>query len=196
MATEMFCYQCEQTAMGKGCTKIGVCGKNANAAALQDLLIYSLIGLSEVAVEGRMHGVEDHEADAFTMKALFTTLTNVNFDEADLAGYINRSVELRERLKSWVRKASSTAQFTDGPASFKPANDLNGLIEQGTRVGLKSDVYAAEREHPVAAACHAVRHQGRRRLCGPRADTRPGGQKSLCIHPRRASPLCGTRSSA
>ncbi len=144
MATEMFCYQCEQTAMGKGCTKMGVCGKNANVAALQDLLIYSLIGLSEVAAEGRMHGVEDHEADVFTVKALFTTLTNVNFDEADLAGYINRSVELRERLKSWVRNASSTAQFADGPANFKPANDLNGLIEQGTKVGLKSDVYAAD----------------------------------------------------
>jgi hydroxylamine reductase len=121
-----------------------VCGKNANVAALQDLLIYSLIGLSEVAAEGRMHGVEDHEADVFTVKALFTTLTNVNFDEADLAGYINRSVELRERLKSWVRNASSTAQFADGPANFKPANDLNGLIEQGTKIGLKSDVYAAD----------------------------------------------------
>jgi hydroxylamine reductase len=144
MATEMFCYQCEQTAMGKGCTKMGVCGKNASVAALQDLLIYSLIGLSEVAAEGRMHGVEDHESDVFTVKALFTTLTNVNFDEADLARYINRSVELRERLKSRARNASSTVQFTDGPAAFRPANDLNGLVGQGTKVGLMSDVFSAD----------------------------------------------------
>ncbi|MGA9140703.1 MAG: hydroxylamine reductase [Methanocella sp.] len=144
MATEMFCYQCEQTAMGKGCTKVGVCGKSANVAALQDLLVYSLIGLSEVAAEGRMHGVEDHEADVFTVKALFTTLTNVNFDEADLARYVNRAVELRERLKSWIRNASGTVQFADGPANFKPANDLNGLIEQGTKVGLMSDVFVAD----------------------------------------------------
>ncbi|OPY30023.1 MAG: hybrid cluster protein [Methanocella sp. PtaU1.Bin125] len=144
MATEMFCYQCEQTAMGKGCTKMGVCGKNANVAALQDLLVYSLIGLSEVAAEGRKLGVEDREADVFTVKALFTTLTNVNFDEAALAEYVNKAVVLREALKQKVRAAGSAAAFADGPAAFRPAGDLPGLIEQGTKVGLKSDVFAAD----------------------------------------------------
>ena len=53
----MFCYQCEQTAKGEGCTKIGVCGKQPEVAALQDLLLYTLKGLSQVAVEGRKIGV-------------------------------------------------------------------------------------------------------------------------------------------
>ncbi len=62
----MFCYQCEQAAKGEGCTVLGVCGKNAEVAALQDLLIYSLQGLSQVAVAGRKVGVSDREVNAFT----------------------------------------------------------------------------------------------------------------------------------
>ena len=143
-ATNMFCYQCEQTAKGEGCTISGVCGKKPETAALQDLLVYSLIGLSEVAVEGRMYGVVGHEYDAFTVKALFTTLTNVNFDDANLAEYVNRAVVLREQLKYRLKAAGSKAEFTDAPATFKPAADLNGMIEQGRNVGLKSDVFAAD----------------------------------------------------
>ena len=78
----MFCYQCEQTAGGKGCTKIGVCGKQPDVAALQDLLVYALKGLSQVALEGRKVGINDASINAFVCKALFSTLTNVNFDAA------------------------------------------------------------------------------------------------------------------
>lgn len=143
-ATSMFCYQCEQTARGEGCTISGVCGKKPETAALQDLLVYSLIGLSEVAVEGRLYGVVDYEYNAFTVKALFTTLTNVNFDDASLVEYINRAVVLREKLKSRLKAVGSGARFTDAPATFKPASDLNGLVEQGLKVGLKSDVFSAD----------------------------------------------------
>ncbi len=76
----MFCYQCEQAANGKGCTKIGVCGKDPEVSALQDLLIYSMKGLSLVAVEGRRHGVVDQDVNLFLTKGLFSTLTNVDFD--------------------------------------------------------------------------------------------------------------------
>ena len=76
----MFCYQCEQTAKGEGCTKIGVCGKQPEVAALQDLLLYALKGLSQVAVEGRNKGVSDPGVNRFTCEALFSTLTNVDFD--------------------------------------------------------------------------------------------------------------------
>ena len=78
----MFCYQCEQTAKGEGCTKNGVCGKPGDVAALQDLLVDALKGLSLYAVEGRKKGVNDHEVNVFTVKAAFSTLTNVNFDPA------------------------------------------------------------------------------------------------------------------
>ncbi|AFD01185.1 hydroxylamine reductase [Methanocella conradii HZ254] len=135
----MFCYQCEQTANGKGCTKAGVCGKDANVAALQDLLIYALRGLSEVAVEGRRLGIVDDGVNAFTIRALFTTGTNVNFDAGRFPELINRCVELRERLKEKVKAAGGKAEYGDGPATYQPAKGIDGLIEQGTKVGLLSD---------------------------------------------------------
>ena len=73
----MFCFQCEQTAKGTGCTVQGVCGKQPDVAALQDLLLYTLMGLSQVAVEGRKHGVTDGDVNVFTVRASFSTLTNV-----------------------------------------------------------------------------------------------------------------------
>lgn len=139
----MFCYQCEQTAMGKGCTKMGVCGKNPDVAALQDLLIHVLKGLSQVAVEGRKLGVVDRDVNLYTIRSLFMTGTNVNFDASRYPAHINRGVELRERLKQKVRAAGSTATF-EGAAAFQPATDLNGLIDQGTKVGLNSDQFAAD----------------------------------------------------
>ena len=135
----MFCYQCEQTAKGEGCEKVGVCGKQPDVAALQDLLIYAVKGLSLVAVEGRKVGVNDHETNVFTMKALFTTLTNVNFDADDIAGYVKRCVEIREALKVKVKAAGGKADFGDGPALFDPATTLEALVLQGESVGVKSD---------------------------------------------------------
>ena len=80
---EMFCYQCEQTAGGKGCTKQGVCGKTAEVANLQDLLLYQLKGIS-VYAKALMDAGENPEARVvrFVENCLFTTLTNVNFDAA------------------------------------------------------------------------------------------------------------------
>ncbi|RJR43679.1 MAG: hydroxylamine reductase [Desulfobacteraceae bacterium] len=135
----MFCYQCEQTAKGIGCTKIGVCGKQPEVAALQDLLIYALKGLSQVAVEGRKVGVNDRETNAFTTEAAFSTLTNVDFDKDRFPPMINRSVELRERLKEKIRAAGGKADFPDGPANFKPEAGLDAMVKQGEAVGLRSD---------------------------------------------------------
>lgn len=135
----MFCYQCEQTAKGEGCTKIGVCGKQPEVAALQDLLIYSLKGLSLYAVEGRKVGVSDREANVFTCEALFSTLTNVDFDPDRFVVLIDRTVELRDRLKERVTAAGGHVDFPDGPADFKPEATLEGLIKQGETVGFKSD---------------------------------------------------------
>jgi hydroxylamine reductase len=134
----MFCYQCEQTAKGEGCTKIGVCGKQPDVAALQDLLVYALQGVSLYAVEGRRVGVVDNEVNVFTSKAAFSTLTNVNFDPARFQSLINRCVELRENLKRKVKAAGGKADFIDGPATLKPASTLEELVKQGEAVGLKS----------------------------------------------------------
>ena len=135
----MFCFQCEQTAKGEGCTKIGVCGKQPDTAALQDLLIYALKGLSLYAVEGQKHGVKDAEIDQFTCEAIFSTLTNVNFDSARFVKWINRAVELREGLKSKVAAAGGNIDFAEPAAAFQPAATQDELVAQGEGVGIKSD---------------------------------------------------------
>jgi hydroxylamine reductase len=134
----MFCYQCEQTAKGEGCTVRGVCGKDPEVAALQDLLIYSLQGLAQVAVAGRQVGVSDREVNVFTCEACFSTLTNVDFDPPRFVALINRSVELRKRLAEKVKAAGGKADFGEGPATFQPAATAAALVEQGDKVGLKS----------------------------------------------------------
>ncbi len=135
----MFCYQCEQTAKGEGCTKIGVCGKKPDVAALQDLLIYALKGLSLLAVEGRKVGITDQDANVFTCEATFSTLTNVDFDPERFQALIHRCVEVREALREKVRAAGGSVDFPDGPAAFQPEATLEGLVGQGEAVGLKSD---------------------------------------------------------
>ncbi|MFH0786973.1 MAG: hydroxylamine reductase [Pseudomonadota bacterium] len=135
----MFCYQCEQTAKGEGCTKIGVCGKQPDVAALQDLLIYALRGLSRIAVEGRKVGISDRAVNIFTCEATFSTLTNVDFDPDRFVKWIQRTVELREDLKGKVKSAGGKADFSEGPAVFKPESTLEGLVRQGEGVGIHSD---------------------------------------------------------
>ena len=120
----MFCYQCEQTAKGEGCTKIGVCGKQPEVAALQDLLIYALKGLSLYAVEGRKVGITDRDVNIFTCEATFSTLTNVDFDPERLVPLIRRCVELRDDLKEKVKAVGGKVDFTDEATTFKPAATL------------------------------------------------------------------------
>ncbi|HEX2955157.1 MAG TPA: hydroxylamine reductase, partial [Bacillota bacterium] len=88
----MFCHQCEQTAKGVACTAKGVCGKTADLADLQDLLMHAVRGLSHFAMEGRKVGANDPEINRFTVKAIFSTLTNVNFDESRFRELINQTV--------------------------------------------------------------------------------------------------------
>ena len=109
----MFCYQCEQTAQCSGCTSFGVCGKDPDTAALQDLLVDVC---KQIAVKAQAAG-RTREADLFVMEGLFTTVTNVNFDPEDIAGVIRRGAPL---------------------AGFEPAADLDGLIKQGEAVGIES----------------------------------------------------------
>lgn len=127
--SSMFCYQCEQAAKGKGCTVFGTCGKDPNVAALQDLLVHSLKGLSLYASEGRKKGIVDRDINVFTVKALFSTLTNVDFDPERFAELIYKSVEFRERLKEKVE-----ADLKEDCASFMPEKGLEGLIKQGQAV--------------------------------------------------------------
>jgi hydroxylamine reductase len=136
---KMFCYQCEQTAEGQGCTIVGVCGKTPDVATLQDLLVYALRGLSQVAIEAEKVGVKDEQTSVFTCEALFATLTNVNFDPDSIIGYIRKTVELREQLKKKLQAAGAPVAAGSGPANLILEKTKEGLIAQGKRVGIKSD---------------------------------------------------------
>ena len=127
----MFCNQCEQTAKGGSCTKIGVCGKNEEVSNLQDLLIHAAQGLALYAAEGRKQGIVDEAADIFTFEAVFSTLTNVDFDPARFKDLINQAVELRDAMKDKVAAAGGNTNFTEAAATFTPADTIEGLDAQG-----------------------------------------------------------------
>jgi hydroxylamine reductase len=134
----MFCYQCEQTAKGTGCTVQGVCGKNPEVAILQDLLLYTLMGLSQVAVEGRQVGVSDPGVNVFTVKAAFSTLTNVDFDPDRFIKLIHQAAKKRDQLITKVKSAGGNKDFPERSATFTPKSTLDDLVKQGEQVGLKS----------------------------------------------------------
>ncbi|MBL7031842.1 MAG: hydroxylamine reductase [Nitrospira sp.] len=127
----MFCNQCEQTTAG-GCVKIGVCGKKPDTAALQDLLVHALKGLSLYAIEGRKAGITDQETDDFSVGALFSTLTNVDFDNERFVSLINKCVELRDKMKNRVGQTD----FNEDAAEFRPASTIEDMVKQGEAVSL------------------------------------------------------------
>jgi len=132
----MFCYQCEQAAQGTGCTKVGVCGKQPDVAALQDLLIHGMKGVSFWANEARKQGKIDNEVDTFIIEGLFTTVTNVDFDVKAIEKFVRESVTIREKAKGLVSGASAVK--APEAAGWRPAADLKGLVKQGEAVGINS----------------------------------------------------------
>src|SRR4030067_1667943 len=136
---QMFCFQCEQTFQGKGCTAGGVCGKSPEVAALQDLLISTLRGLSQLQIEAAKLGVKDEAASVFTCEALFATLTNVNFDPDRIIEYIRKAAELREQLRKKIQAAGGPVEATSGPATLALEKTKEGLVAQGKLVGVLSD---------------------------------------------------------
>lgn len=148
----MFCYQCEQTANGTGCTKIGVCGKDKDIQSLQDTLVFGLMGVAAYAYHARELGKSDPEINAFMEEALFKTLTNVGFDPNQYVdmllrcGYINlKTMELldkahTERFGNPVPTGVDTGT-KEGPGILVTGHDLLHLYEllkqtQGTGVNV------------------------------------------------------------
>ncbi len=114
-----------------GCAKVGVCGKNSEVSDLQDLLMHATQGLALFAAEGRKRGVVDEAADLFTLEAIFSTLTNVDFDPARFQELIGRAVEFRESMKVKVAAAGGSTDFDEAAVSFQPAETVAGLAAQG-----------------------------------------------------------------
>lgn len=126
----MFCYQCEQTAKGTGCTVMGVCGKNPQVATLQDLLVYKLRELSQLALQARKADIKDEKSDVFTAESLFVTLTNVNFDPDAIVAYLKKTEQLQNKLADQLK--------TKNPYQSLDAS-MEGLIAQGKKVGINAD---------------------------------------------------------
>ena len=105
----MYCYQCEQTSKGTGCTVFGVCGKDPSTAALQDLLVHAAKGVSMYAHRAAQLGVADREIDRAVLDFLFATVTNVDFDPARQdAGALGRPGRLATGLRSrWAGRPGS-----------------------------------------------------------------------------------------
>ncbi len=142
----MFCYQCEQTAHGTGCTVLGVCGKTPEVAMLQDLLLEATKGIAMYAHRARSLGATDPAVDAFTLDALFATVTNVNFDPARLDTLLESAVAMRDRARAAYEAAASEAGKVatplDGPAGMILASDRAGRLAQAGTVGVGARIEA------------------------------------------------------
>jgi len=134
--TAMFCYQCEQTSKGTGCTVQGVCGKTAPVADLQDLIVYALQGLSILAIEARKHGISTKTEDIFVCEALFATVTNVNFDESDMVKFAQRTIEHRDHLVQALKEKGVELSDLPDAVTFKLGTTKQEMIEQGHSNGI------------------------------------------------------------
>jgi hydroxylamine reductase len=136
----MFCYQCEQTFAGRGCDKLGICGKEPKVAALQDLLVHLSKGISQYATRARKLGIQTREADLFVIDALFSTATNVNFDANRLEELIRKGAAVKNATKAAYetacRREARQPELLDGPAQWNPAASSDGLVEQASRIGI------------------------------------------------------------
>ncbi|PIE71322.1 MAG: hydroxylamine reductase [Deltaproteobacteria bacterium] len=119
----MFCFQCQEAAKGKGCTVKGMCGKEETTANLQDLLIYNLKGIAVLSRGLKAHGVETgNDIGLFTAKALFTTITNANFDDNSLVHWSQQAIAIKRDLKE---KLDAMAQ---GAAKTSLMDNMKGLL--------------------------------------------------------------------
>jgi hydroxylamine reductase len=143
---QMFCYQCEQTAKGTGCTIAGVCGKTADVATLQDLLVYMLRGLSQLTMEAGKAGIRDEKIDVFTCEALFATLTNVNFDPESMASYIRKTADYQGQIHDRLIGVKGNVETT---FHINLEKTTAGLIAQGKKYGIKSEPVKDEDLHSL-----------------------------------------------
>jgi len=128
----MFCYQCQETARGIGCEVRGVCGKTEEVAKLQDLLIYTLKGVSEIVVKGKLDVANLHDDNHQVLNSLFMTITNANFDDAAIEAQIKKILSLRNELKKTV-----TASDLHDAASFN-VDAVEAMLVKAASIGVLS----------------------------------------------------------
>ncbi|MCB2293741.1 hydroxylamine reductase [Clostridium algoriphilum] len=137
----MFCYQCQETSKGTGCTIRGVCGKTDDVANLQDLLIYVLKGISIYSTRAREIGVENKEINEFVVNGLFMTITNANFNKVRFIEAITKALELREVIKAELVNAGGVLD-----ESFPECATWTGVSEEFESKSIKVGVLDTENE--------------------------------------------------
>ncbi|NMB25341.1 MAG: hydroxylamine reductase, partial [Firmicutes bacterium] len=128
----MFCFQCQEAAKGTGCVVRGICGKTEEVAKLQDLLIYTLKGISDIVMKGKLDVKELDSANHEMLSGLFMTITNANFDDAALSDQITRMLAIRDELG-----ANVTASDLHDAASFT-VSDRESMLEKAASIGVLS----------------------------------------------------------
>jgi len=144
----MFCYQCEQTTRsneGNGCHEIkGVCGKDETTADLQDLMIFGLQGIAQYAKRLRQLGEPQTKADEFILYALFTTLTNVNFNANRFVQLIKETAQLRDQLQTryqaLTKQQDVTVEILSAASEWQPATAMPALLIQAAQVAINKDL--------------------------------------------------------
>lgn len=134
----MFCYQCQETAKGTGCTVRGVCGKTSDVANLQDLLLFILKGIAHYRVQLRALDAVDHSADRFILDGLFMTITNANFDKQRFVEKIKESIKLREQLKQTFLDKGGNPEKITFEGAFWTADSLEEMESKAGHVGVLS----------------------------------------------------------
>lgn len=133
---DMFCYQCQETARGKGCEVRGVCGKHAETSARMDLLLYAVAGIAAINRALRTKGLSSVEASHTVIDALFTTITNANFDNDSLDDYIRRAFEVKKKLLDTARKHGVTLpslpqiEFLAAPDEAEKYEEVTGVLAE------------------------------------------------------------------
>ncbi|MGI5985384.1 MAG: hydroxylamine reductase, partial [Oscillospiraceae bacterium] len=128
----MFCYQCQETARGTGCEVRGVCGKTEEVAKLQDLLIYTMKGISEIVVKGKLDVSKMDDVNYEVLSSLFMTITNANFDGESIEKQINKMISIRNAL----RKTVSVSSLHD--AAVFEADSKTAMLEKAASIGVLS----------------------------------------------------------
>lgn len=132
----MFCFQCQETAKGTGCTIKGVCGKTADVANLQDLLLYVMKGIAINSLQARELGIVRQDVDKFVMEGLFATITNANFDNARFVALVREGLALRDSLKADIVKAGGVLPANLHDSATWTADSAEVFEQKAAQVGI------------------------------------------------------------
>jgi hydroxylamine reductase len=135
----MFCFQCQEAAKGTGCTVKGVCGKTDEVSNLQDLLVYTAKGVSFFAHTAHEKNIDCHTADVYNFEALFTTITNANFDDAKIIEKIKEGQKVRNDLRKKLEDAGISFSDTLPDEATIVSETDEQILAQSLLVGVLNE---------------------------------------------------------